>query len=79
MTQEEALAWLANMFNEPSGKLRADAKKDDVTGWDSLAVLLLMADLDEKFGIQLAEKEMEGMQSIRDILSVLERHGKLAG
>ena len=42
-------------------------------------MLLLMADLDEKFDIQLSETEVENLASVRDILAVLQRHGKLTG
>ena len=78
MTQDEVLNWLAEVFNEPLGSIAADAKKDDVGGWDSLGVLMLMADLDEKFAIQLDEKEIEGLQSVPDLMALLKRNGKLA-
>jgi acyl carrier protein len=78
MTQDEVLNWLAEVFNEPPGSIAADAKKDDVGGWDSLGVLMLMADLDEKFSIQLDEKEIEGLQSVPEMLAMLKRHGKLS-
>ena len=77
MTQDEVLNWLAEVFNEPPGSIAAGAKKDDVGGWDSLGVLMLMADLDEKFSIQLDEKEIEGLQSVADVVSLLKRNGKL--
>jgi len=78
MTQDEALIWLANLLNEPAGSnLSPDATKEDIVGWDSMAMLLLMADLDEKFDVQLAEKEVEGLTGVRDILNVLQQRGKL--
>ena len=77
MTQDEVLNWLADVFNEPAGSITADSKKDDVSGWDSLGVLMLMADLDEKFAIQLDEKEIEGLQSVPDVVAMLKRNGKL--
>ncbi|HTE40307.1 MAG TPA: acyl carrier protein [Steroidobacteraceae bacterium] len=79
MTQEEVLVWLANLLNEPAGSsLAPDATQEDIAGWDSMAMLLLMADLDEKFEIQLEEKEVEGLTGVGDILKILKRHGKLA-
>ena len=78
MNQEEALSWLADLFNEPKGKIQPEDSRDTIGGWDSMAVLLLMADLDEKFGIQLEEKEMTSIATVRDILDLLQRHGKLA-
>lgn len=73
MTRNEALAWLAGLFEEPVANITPDTQRDEIAGWDSLGVLTLMADLDEKFNIQLDEKEASAMSSIRDVLTVLER------
>lgn len=78
MTRDEALAWLAGVFEEPPGSLRPDTPRDEVRGWDSLGVLTLMADLDEKFDLRVGEKEMAAMTSVQDILDLLNRSGKLA-
>ena len=78
MTPDEALAWLAGVFEEPPGSLRPGTPRDEVRGWDSLGVLTLMADLDEKFDIRVSEKEMAAMTTVQDILDLLNRSGKLA-
>ena len=78
MTRDEALAWLAGVFEDPLGSLRPDTPRDEVRGWDSLGVLTLMADLDEKFDLRVGEKEMAAMTSVQDILDLLNRSGKLA-
>lgn len=78
MTRDEVLAWVATVFEEPAANLRADTPRDEIAGWDSLGVLTLMADLDEKFDIRVGEKEMASMTSVKDILDLLERSGKLA-
>lgn len=78
MNISEALAWISELFEEPPERLTADMPKDDIPGWDSLGVLTLMAALDERFGVQLTEEEMEEMQNVSDILAVLRRAGALA-
>ena len=78
MTQNEALAWLAGIFEESPDALRPDTPRDEIAAWDSLGVLTLMAELDEKFNIQLEADEMENMKKVQDLLAVLERHGALA-
>lgn len=78
MTRDEALTWLSGVFEEPSGRLRPETPRDEVGGWDSLGVLTLMADLDEKFDIRVDEKEMASMSRVQDILDLLDRSGKLA-
>ena len=78
MTRGETLVWLAGVFDEPLENLRADTSRDQIAGWDSLGVLTLMADLDEKFDIQAAEQDMAAMTSVQDVLELLGRHGKLS-
>lgn len=78
MTRDEALEWLAGVFEEPPGSVRPETPRDEIRGWDSLGVLTLMADLDEKFDIRVGEKEMAAMTRVKDILDLLDQSGKLA-
>jgi len=78
MTRDEILVWLAGIFEEPAGNVRPDTPRDQIAGWDSLGVLTLMADLDEKFDVHANEKEMRDMTRIQDVIDLLARHGKLA-
>jgi acyl carrier protein len=78
MDTQEALTWIAETFEEPPERVAADTPRDQILGWDSLGVLTLMASLDEKFDIQLTEKEMESMERVSDILAILERAGVLS-
>ena len=77
MNQNEALAWLAGIFEESPDSLRPETPRDEIAAWDSLGVLTLMAELDEKFNIQLEADDMENMKKVQDLLAVLERHGAL--
>ena len=79
MTRDEALTWLAQVFEEPAGNVRPDTPRDEIVGWDSLGVLTLMADLDEKFNLQLSENESKEMKSIKDLLAFLEKNGAVSG
>jgi len=78
MRTDEALNWLSEVFEEPAGRISAATKRDEIPGWDSLGVLSLIAALDERFNLQVPEKEIEGLQSIDDILAILRRAGALA-
>jgi acyl carrier protein len=77
MTQEEALAWVAGIFEEPVENIKPETSAENVAAWDSLGVLNLMAAFDEKFGIQLRDDEIRQMRGVKDILDVLTRHGIL--
>lgn len=78
MTLEEALAWIANIFEEAVDNIKPETVRDDIKYWDSLGVLSLMAGLDEEFDIQLSEDELQEMRTIEDILKVLRKHGQLS-
>jgi acyl carrier protein len=79
MTQQEALGWIANLFEEKPERLTPDMNREDIQAWDSLGVLTLLADLDNDFAIQLSDAEVQGMKTVNDVLEILRRHGKLAG
>lgn len=77
MNQDEAVAWLAEIFDEPVENLQPATLRDSILMWDSLGMLELMAGLDERFAITLDDDEMLAMKSVDDILAILRRHEKL--
>lgn len=77
MDTKNALNWIAEIFEEPAGRIAAGTSRESIAGWDSLGTLSLIAALDEKFDIHLDEKEIEAMSVVQDILRVLQRHGAL--
>ena len=76
-TQEDALEWIGEMFEQP-GQLAPETSRENIPAWDSLGTLTLMAGLDEKFGIMLSDSELRAMTKVDDILAVLRREGKLS-
>ena len=78
MKTDEALNWIAEVFEEAPGRIGATTKRSEIPGWDSLGTLSLIAALDEKFDIHLDENEIDAMASVQDIFAVLRRHGQLA-
>ena len=75
MTPQDALHWISEVFEEVPGRIDASTPRSDVPGWDSLGTLSLIAALDEKFDIQLSEKEIGALQHISDIIDILRRNG----
>ena len=73
----EILAWVAQVFEAPVEKIRLETKMGEIDNWDSMGILTLMARIDEDFQILLTEEEIEQMRSVRDILDVLRKHGRL--
>ena len=77
ISEAEALEWFAEMFEEPSENVTATTPREEIAGWDSLGTLTLMAELDERFDINLTEDQLEGMVSISDILNILKEKNLL--
>ena len=75
MNMDEALAWIADLFEEPVENIQPETLKEDIPAWDSLGVLALMASLDEDFGILLTEEEMQALEKVDDIFDLIRRNG----
>jgi acyl carrier protein len=77
MTRNETLIWLAELFEEPAENVHPDTALDAIPTWDSLGVLTLLAGLSERFDVTVEVDELGGLTTVNDILSVLQRAGKL--
>jgi acyl carrier protein len=77
VTLNEALAMLAECFNLPVEGVHADLQRDAIDDWDSMGALMLMAELDERFGIELTADASREMTRIGDVLAFLRLHGVL--
>lgn len=77
MNQAEALALIAEIFECPNN-LTPNTQKQNVRGWDSMGVLSLMAEFDDRFSILLTQPQLEQMKTVDDILKILREHGHLA-
>jgi acyl carrier protein len=77
INEDEALAWIADVFEEPVDSVRPGTPRDAIVTWDSLGVLTLMAGLDERFGLAVSSDDVTAMQSVDDILAFLRRHKRL--
>jgi acyl carrier protein len=77
MTETEAIAWIAQVFEMAIDQLTPDTHRDNVPAWDSLGVLTLMAALDSDFGIVMTDDEIQAVKTVGDLLDVMRRHGTL--
>ncbi|MGH6645432.1 acyl carrier protein [Aquabacterium sp.] len=74
----EALAMFSECFMEPAEQLSAEVSRESIPGWDSMGALMLIAELDERFQLELSAEESRTLQSIGDALAFLKRHGVLS-
>ena len=77
ISESEALQLLAETFAEPLENLRPDLQRATIPGWDSMGALMLMAEFDERFSLELTAETSRKMQSVADVLEFLRQHGAL--
>ena len=71
MTKREFLSLFEEILEAEPGSLRGDEVLPGREGWDSLAVVSLIAMVDEQFGMTLAPKEIARAGSVADIIAML--------
>jgi acyl carrier protein len=77
MTLDEALGWIAEMFEEPKANVAHDTARSSIAAWDSLGQLILMSALDQRFGIRLKPAELSNLNSVQDVLDILTSNERL--
>ncbi len=77
ITTTDALAMLAECFNLPPENVHPALEREAVDDWDSMGALMLIAELDERFGLELTAEVSREMQRIGDVLDFLRTHGVL--
>ena len=75
VSTSEVLAVLAEVLEESADSLTSDRKLDSIDAWDSVGVLTLMAELDDKYGLTLTTDEIQNFSTIKDVLTVLRDKG----
>ena len=78
MNESDVIKWLAELFNEDPGAIQSDTPRDAIPEWDSLGVLNLMAEMDEKFDIVMSDEDLEGINGVGDVIRLLREQGKIS-
>ncbi|MDD2598652.1 MAG: phosphopantetheine-binding protein [Kiritimatiellae bacterium] len=72
MTQTEKIEALEEMFEVDAGVITPETKMDDLP-WDSVAMLSLIALVNESFGRRLSGAQLRSFKVIQDVLDVMEQ------
>lgn len=78
LTTRQALEMMADAFNEPIENLMPDTPRDSIPGWDSMGALMLIAELDERLGLELQAEVSRDMKRVQHVLDFLAANGALA-
>jgi acyl carrier protein len=71
MTQQEKIVALEELFEADAGALTPETALDTLP-WDSMAMLSLVALVNEKFGKRLSGPQIKSFKVVQDILAVME-------
>jgi acyl carrier protein len=71
LTLLEALKMIADALNEPVDAVHPERTRESMVGWDSMGVLMLTAEFDDRFGVELAADDSRKMQTVNDVLTFL--------
>jgi acyl carrier protein len=71
MTKNEFLTELEIALEAEAGSLTGDEILSDLEGWDSLAVMVFIAMVSEKFDVTLSASSIANSKSIADLIALL--------
>ncbi|MET0356856.1 MAG: acyl carrier protein [Cellvibrio sp.] len=77
ITSPALLNLVEDLLNVEAGSLTIETRLVNVPAWDSMGILLLMAEMDERFGITMNEAALANLKSTADIVDVVRRAGLL--
>jgi acyl carrier protein len=75
--KENVIQMIANIIKVTPNQIIADEDNHamgKVSGWDSLAQLSIMTEIEDEYELDLSIDEMENMDSVKKILIFLEDH-----
>jgi acyl carrier protein len=66
---------IVDTFLLDEAEFSLDLQREDVDTWDSLGIVSMAVGVNETFGYHFTPEEATGIQSVRDIVSILETKG----
>jgi len=73
----DLLALIEQQLNAEPNTITIDMQLADIKGWDSMGVLLLMAELDDRLGITLESDVLANLKSVKDVVNAVKTAGLL--
>ena len=72
MTIAEKLNTLEELLDIPKDTLQEDTELDQLSQWDSMAVITLIAMFDETYGKAITPQTIKGFVTVKDIIDEME-------
>lgn len=61
----------SEVFERDDLRLSAQTSARDIDGWDSLKQIMILVNLEEKFGIEFSTREMDSLRCVGDLVSLI--------
>ncbi len=61
------------VFDDPTLELRPQTTADDVPDWDSMNHIVMVVEVERRFGIKFQTAEMEELKNVGDLVQLIER------
>lgn len=71
---EQVKKLLADQLDADIETMTADTKIDDDLGADSLDVVDMLMTLEDEFGIEIPDEDIEGLKTIGDVADYIQSH-----
>lgn len=68
----ELTAILREVLDDPELELTAETSAADIPGWDSMAHIALVVEVECRFGIRFQAAEIEALRQIGDLVALIE-------
>lgn len=79
MTENEVLELFAEALEVEPGRLSPETRIEDVSEWDSVGWLTLMAAVEERLGVELVAKDVREMKTVDDVLRYIAARTPVSG
>jgi acyl carrier protein len=73
MDRKQKLVMIEEMLELDRGSLNEGMTIEEIESWDSIAVISLIALVDEHFGKTLSTSEIKQFRTLKDVLDYLEK------
>lgn len=77
MTEQELKKLFAEFMTIPEGVDWADVRYQEVKGWDSVAHMALIGEIEDQFGIMLDTDDVIDMSSYEKAKEILAKYGQV--
>lgn len=64
---------VSEIFSLPEAEIGDNLTNQDISGWDSMNYIMLIAELEKNFDISFSMDEVMSIQTIGDIRSIVEK------